>query len=389
MSFVFTSESVTSGHPDKLADAISDSILDAYLAQDPKARVAVETFVTNGLCVIGGEVRSDARVELADIARDAMCKIGYDDPRAGYPVADIGVLLSVGRQSAEIAQGVDRGNPEEQGAGDQGLMFGFACRDTEPALMPLPIHLAHELKRGLTALRESGTLPYLLPDGKTQVSVRYGDDGRPAHVDTIVISTQHAADVTQERIRKDLMEHLVSKLPTELVDANTRVLVNPTGSFTIGGPKGDTGLTGRKIIVDTYGGWAPHGGVAFSGKDPSKVDRSACYMARYVAKNVVAAGLADACEVQLAYAIGVAEPVSVRVRAEGWGRAATPDEVLERAVREVFRLTPAGIIAQLDLLRPIYADTAMNGHFGREGLPWERTDQVEALQAAVGAAARA
>ena len=389
MSFVFTSESVTSGHPDKLADAISDSILDAYLAQDPKARVAVETFVTNGLCVIGGEVRSDARVELADIARDAMCKIGYDDPRAGYPVADIGVLLSVGRQSAEIAQGVDRGSPEEQGAGDQGLMFGFACRDTEPALMPLPIHLAHELKRGLTALRESGTLPYLLPDGKTQVSVRYGDDGRPAHVDTIVISTQHAADVTQERIRKDLMEHLVSKLPTELVDANTRVLVNPTGSFTIGGPKGDTGLTGRKIIVDTYGGFASHGGGAFSGKDPSKVDRSACYMARYVAKNVVAAGLADACEVQLAYAIGVAEPVSVRVRAEGWGRAATPDEVLERAVREVFRLTPAGIIAQLDLLRPIYADTAMNGHFRREGLPWERTDQVEALQAAVGAAARA
>jgi len=389
MSFVFTSESVTSGHPDKLADAISDSILDAYLAQDPKARVAVETFVTNGLCVIGGEVRSNARVELADIARDAMRTIGYGDPRAGYPADDVGVLVAVGRQSVEIAQGVDRANPEEQGAGDQGLMFGYACRDTEPALMPLPIHLAHELKRGLTALRESGTLPYLLPDGKTQVSVRYGDDGRPAHVDTIVISTQHAADVSQERIRTDLMEHLVSELPSELVDAKTRVLVNPTGSFTIGGPKGDTGLTGRKIIVDTYGGWAPHGGGAFSGKDPSKVDRSACYMARYVAKNVVAAGLADACEVQLAYAIGVAEPVSVRVRAEGWGRAATPDEVLERAVREVFRLTPAGIITQLGLLRPIYADTAMNGHFGREGLPWERTDQVEALQAAVGAAARA
>ena len=384
MSFVFTSESVTSGHPDKLADAISDSILDAYLAQDPKARVAVETFVTNGLCVIGGEVRSDARVELADIARDAMCKIGYDDPRAGYPVADIGVLLSVGRQSAEIAQGVDRGSPEEQGAGDQGLMFGFACRDTEPALMPLPIHLAHELKRGLTALRESGTLPYLLPDGKTQVSVRYGDDGRPAHVDTIVISTQHAADVTQERIRKDLMEHLVSKLPTELVDANTRVLVNPTGSFTIGGPKGDTGLTGRKIIVDTYGGWAPHGGGAFSGKDPSKVDRSAAYATRWVAKNVVASGAASRCEVQVAYAIGMAKPISILV--ETFGTETVENAKIEAAVRDIFDLRPAAIVRDLDLRRPIFRQTAAYGHFGRtgDGFTWELTNRADDLRSALG-----
>jgi S-adenosylmethionine synthetase len=385
MSFVFTSEAVTAGHPDKLADVVSDSILDAYLAQDPKARVAVETFVTNGLCVIAGEVRANGHVEAAAIAREAMRAVGYGDVRAGYPVDDIGILVALGRQSAEIAQGVDRGNPEEQGAGDQGLMFGYACRDTD-VLMPLPIHLAHELKRGLTELRESGKLAYLLPDGKTQVSVRYGDDGRPEHITTIVISTQHAADARQERIRKDVLEHLVPRLPKGLVTAETRLLVNPTGSFTIGGPKGDTGLTGRKIIVDTYGGWAPHGGGAFSGKDPSKVDRSACYMARYVAKNIVAAGLADACEVQLAYAIGVAEPVSVRVRGEGWGREATPDALLERAAREVFRLTPAGIIRELDLLRPIYADTALHGHFGREGLPWERTDRGAALKAAVAAA---
>ena len=381
MSFVFTSEAVTAGHPDKLADAISDAILDAYLAKDARARVAVETFVTNGLCVIAGEVGTTHHVEAADIARATMRSIGYDDPRAGFPADDVGILVAIGRQSVEIAQGVDRADPESQGAGDQGLMFGYACRDTD-VLMPLPIHLAHELKRGLTELRESGTLGYLLPDGKTQVSVRYGADGRPDHITTIVVSTQHAADVAQETIRRDVVERLVPRLPDGLVTSATRVLVNPTGSFTIGGPKGDTGLTGRKIIVDTYGGWAPHGGGAFSGKDPSKVDRSACYMARYVAKNIVAAGLADACEVQLAYAIGVAEPVSVRVRGEGWGREATPDDVLERSVREVFQLTPAAIIRGLDLLRPIYKDTAMHGHFGRAGLPWERTDRVEALQAA-------
>ncbi len=389
MPFVFTSESVTSGHPDKLADAISDSVLDAYLEQDPHARVAVETFVTNGLCVIGGEVRTEARVDIATIARRTMKAIGYGDPQAGFPADDVGVLVCVGQQSPDIARGVDRGDPEQQGAGDQGLMFGYACRDTEPALMPLPIHLAHELKRGLTALRESGKLSYLLPDGKTQVSVRYDDDGRPERVETIVVSTHHRPNVDQAQIRRDIQTLLIPHLPTDLVDERTIVHVNPTGAFTVGGPKGDTGLTGRKIIVDTYGGWAPHGGGAFSGKDPSKVDRSACYMARYVAKHVVAAGLADACEVQLAYAIGVPEPVSVRIRAEGRGRSIVPNEVIERAVRDVFPLTPKAIIDGLDLLRPIYADTAVNGHFGRDDLPWERTDRVEALQAAVGALARA
>ena len=380
--FLFTSEAVTAGHPDKLADTISDSVLDAYLAKDPKARVAVETFVTNGLCIVGGEVRSDARVEIADVARDAMRRIGYGDERAGYPVEDVGVMVTVGRQSAEIAQGVDRGDDDAQGAGDQGLMFGYACRDTD-VLMPLPIHLSHVLTRGLRQLREDGTLGYLLPDGKSQVTVEYGEDRRPRRIDTVVISTQHAKDVEQSQIAADVRTHLFALLPQELLDDKTRLLVNPTGSFHVGGPKGDTGLTGRKIIVDTYGGWAPHGGGAFSGKDPSKVDRSACYMARYVAKNIVAAGLADACEVQLAYAIGVAEPVSLCIRAEGWDREAVPDEVLVTAVQEVFDLRPSGIIRDLDLLRPIYADTAENGHFGRDGLPWEATDKVEALKAAV------
>jgi len=387
MGHLFTSEAVTAGHPDKLADAISDSVLDAYLAQDPGARVAVETFVTNGLCVIGGEVRSTAVVDHAAIARAAMKRIGYGDPRAGYPADDVGVLVTVGGQSAEIAQGVDRGDPSKQGAGDQGLMFGYACRDTD-VLMPLPIHLAHVLVRGLTDLRERGTLGYLLPDGKTQVTVEYGADGRPARLDTVVVSTQHAADVEQATIAADARAHLFPLLPGHLLDERTRLLVNPTGSFHIGGPKGDTGLTGRKIIVDTYGGWAPHGGGAFSGKDPSKVDRSATYMARYVAKNIVAAGLADGCEVQLAYAIGVAEPVSVRVRGEGWGREAVPDDALEQAVARVFDLTPFGIIQQLRLLRPIYMDTASRGHFGRDGLPWEATDKVDALKAEVAQAIR-
>ena len=382
MGFLFTSEAVTGGHPDKLADTISDSILDAYLAKDPGARVAIETFVTNGLCVVGGEVRSEAIVDLAATARAAMRLIGYDDARAGYPAEDVGVMITVGRQSAEIAQGVDRGDPSKQGAGDQGLMFGYACRDTD-VLMPLPIHLAHVLVRGLWELRSSGTLDYLLPDGKSQVTVQYGEDGRPARLHTVVLSTQHAAGVSQATIHADVRKHLFPLLPAELLDAQTRLLVNPTGSFHIGGPKGDTGLTGRKIIVDTYGGWAPHGGGAFSGKDPSKVDRSACYMARYVAKNIVAAGLADACEIQVAYAIGVAEPVSVCVRGEGWGRDAVPNAVLEQAISKVFDLTPYGIIHSLDLCRPIYADTACRGHFGRDGLPWEAVDRVDDLKAAV------
>ncbi len=386
MSFLFTSEAVTCGHPDKLADTISDAVLDAYLTSDPSARVAVETYVTNGLCLIGGEVRANANVDIASVARTAMKSIGYDDVRAGFPADDVGVMVTVGAQSPEIAQGVDRSSPEEQGAGDQGLMFGYACRDTD-VLMPLPIHLAHELVRGLTRLRQDGTLDYLLPDGKTQVTVEYNDNDRPMRLDTVVVSTQHAVGTSQEQIREDIKQHLFPLLPQEMLDSRTRLLVNPTGSFTIGGPKGDTGLTGRKIIVDTYGGWAPHGGGAFSGKDPSKVDRSACYMARYVAKNIVAAELADACEVQLAYAIGVAEPVSLRVRAESWEGEAVPNHVLVEAVRKVFRLTPNGIIRDLDLTRPIYQDTASGGHFGRAHLPWEATDKVEALKEAVAAAA--
>ncbi len=391
MSFLFTSESVTGGHPDKLADQISDAVLDAYLALDRKARVAVETYVTNGLCLVGGEVRAreGVSVDVAELARRVIREVGYGDASCGYPAADIAVLVAVGRQSPEIAQGVDRGDEEAQGAGDQGLMFGYACRDT-PQLMPLPIQLAHDLARGLTALRTSGTLPYLRPDGKTQVTVEYGDDARPRRLQSLVVSCQHAESAGVDRIRADLERHLLPAcLPAGMRDAKTELHVNPTGAFTIGGPKGDTGLTGRKIIVDTYGGWAPHGGGAFSGKDPSKVDRSAAYMARYIAKNVVAAGLADACELQLAYVIGVAEPASLRVRAEGFGRPATPNDVLERAIRKVFRLTPAAIIRDLDLLRPIYRATASGGHFGRPEpeFTWERTDKVSALKAAVGSKA--
>jgi S-adenosylmethionine synthetase len=389
MSFLFTSEAVTSGHPDKLCDAVSDAVLDAYLARDAHARVACETYATNGLCLVGGEVRSSADVDVARVARDVIREIGYGDRRCGYPADDIAVMVVMGRQSPEIAQGVDRADGE-LGAGDQGLMFGYACRDTEQ-LMPLPIHLAHVLTRGLTDLRTSGALPYLRPDGKSQVTVEYGDDGRPRRLHTLVVSTQHDEGVARDRIEADVRKHLLRLLPSSLLDARTVLHVNATGSFTIGGPKGDTGLTGRKIIVDTYGGWAPHGGGAFSGKDPSKVDRSACYMARYVAKHVVAAGLADACEVQVAYVIGVAEPVSLRVKAQGWGRDAVPDAVLVEAVRKVFRLTPRAIIDGLGLLEPIYKDTAMRGHFGRPGLPWERLDRVDELKAAVsrlGAAVR-
>ncbi len=382
MSYLFTSESVTGGHPDKLADTISDAILDAYLAQDPTAHVACETYVTNGLCLIGGEVRSDATVDVAAVARQAIEDTGYGDASCGYPAKDVSILVSLGQQSPEIAMGVDRDDPEGQGAGDQGLMFGYACRDTDE-LMPLPIHLAHELTRGLTRLREDGTLPYLRPDGKSQVTVEYGEDDRPRRIHTVVVSTQHDEGVTRDQIEQDVRKHLFPLLPAEMMDDLTILHVNPTGAFTIGGPKGDTGLTGRKIIVDTYGGSAPHGGGAFSGKDPSKVDRSATYMARYVAKNIVAAGLADEVEVQLAYAIGVAEPVSLRVRARGWEKPAVPDEILSQAVRQVFRLTPYGIIQELDLLRPIYRATASGGHFGRASFPWERTDKAAALKTEV------
>jgi S-adenosylmethionine synthetase len=391
VAFLFTSESVTAGHPDKVADQISDAVLDAYLEQDPRARVAVETYVTNGLCLVGGEVRSErgAAVDAAAVARRTIRDVGYGDPTCGYPADDIAVLVALGRQSPEIAQGVDRGPEEAQGAGDQGLMFGYACRDT-PELMPLPIHLAHLLSRGLARLRTDGTLPYLRPDGKTQVPVEYGEDGRPRRLHTIVVSCQHAEDAEIPRIRADLEAHLLGPLlPPGMRDASTILHVNPTGAFTIGGPKGDTGLTGRKIIVDTYGGWAPHGGGAFSGKDPSKVDRSGAYMARYIAKNVVAAGLADACEIQLAYVIGVAEPASLRVRAETWGgKKAVADAALEKAVRRTFALTPAAIIRELDLLRPIYQRTASGGHFGREEpeFTWERTDRAAALRAAAGRA---
>ena len=389
MSFLFTSESVTGGHPDKVADQISDAVLDAYLAQDRRARVAVETYVTNGLCLVGGEVRaqSGVTVDAAEVARKVIRDVGYGDPRCGFPADDVAVLVALGRQSPEIAQGVDRGDEDAQGAGDQGLMFGYASRET-PELMPLPITLAHRLSRGLTELRTRGVLGYLRPDGKTQVTVEYGDDGRARRVRSIVVSAQHDDAAPASRIRADVERHLLPTcVPAELLDRDTVLHVNPTGAFTIGGPKGDTGLTGRKIIVDTYGGWAPHGGGAFSGKDPSKVDRSAAYMARYVAKNVVAAGLADACEIQLAYVIGVAEPASLRVRAEGWGRPATPDAVLEKAIRATFRLTPAAIIRELDLLRPIYQKTASGGHFGRSEpeFTWERTDKAAALRAAAGA----
>ncbi|MHC5009986.1 MAG: methionine adenosyltransferase [Planctomycetota bacterium] len=379
MSYLFTSESVTRGHPDKLADTISDAILDAYLAQDAGARVACETFVTKGLCLIGGEVRSTAKVDAAAVAGRVIRETGYDDASCGYPAEDVAIMVMLGQQSPEIAQGVDRGDPEAQGAGDQGLMFGYACRDTAE-LMPLPIHLAHRLTLGLTDLREQGVRTYLRPDGKSQVTVEYGDDDRPRRIHTVVVSTQHAADVDQARIREDVKAHLFPLLPADLVDEDTILHVNPTGSFTIGGPKGDTGLTGRKIIVDTYGGSAAHGGGAFSGKDPSKVDRSACYMARYIAKNIVAAELADEVEVQLAYAIGVADPVSLRVRARRWNGDGAPNAVLEEAVRRVFRLTPRGIIEDLGLLKPIYERTAWGGHFGRPGFPWEATDRVEALR---------
>ena len=367
---MFTSESVTEGHPDKIADQISDAVLDAILAQDPTGRVACETLVTTGLAVIAGEITTTASINYKKIVRDTITEIGYDDASYGYDANTCSVIDAVGTQSPHIAQGVDTG-----GAGDQGLMFGYACNET-PELMPMPIQLAHDLTKKLSDVRRDGTIDYLRPDGKSQVTVEYRD-GKPFRIDAVVISTQTAA-VDIEQIRKDVLEKVIKPtLPGELLDENTKYHINPTGKFEIGGPMGDAGLTGRKIIVDTYGGYAPHGGGAFSGKDPTKVDRSAAYMARYIAKNIVAAGLAEKVTVQLAYAIGVAEPVSVYVDTHGTGRV--DEDKLSQAVRKNFELNPKGIIETLDLRKPIFKETARFGHFGRDGFSWEKTDKADAL----------
>jgi S-adenosylmethionine synthetase len=373
-NFLFTSESVTEGHPDKIADQISDAVLDAILEQDPYGRVACETLVTTGLAVIAGEITTNASVNYKKIVRDTINDIGYNNASFGYDCNTLSVMDAVGTQSPDIAQGVDTG-----GAGDQGLMFGFACNET-PELMPLPIQLAHNLTKRLSDARRSGELTYLRPDGKSQVTIEYRD-GHPFRVEAVVISTQHADDVTTEQLRADILEKIIkTTVPAELLDENTKFHINPTGRFVVGGPMGDAGLTGRKIIVDTYGGYAPHGGGAFSGKDPTKVDRSAAYMARYIAKNIVAAGLAEKCTVQLAYAIGVAEPVSVLVDTHGTGRI--DDEKLSVIVRDNFKLTPKDIIETLDLRRPIYKETAKFGHFGRtnDEFTWEKTDKAEGLR---------
>jgi S-adenosylmethionine synthetase len=372
---LFTSESLTEGHPDKIADQISDAILDALLAKDPTSRVACETLVTTGLAIVAGEITTNAVIDYQDVVRSTIREVGYDRGKYGYDADTCAVLSSIHSQSPDIAMGVDTG-----GAGDQGLMFGFACRETEE-LMPLPIMLAHRLVKGLSCLRRDGTLKYLRPDGKSQVTVEY-EGQQPVRVDAVVVSSQHSPDVTQDQMRADIVEKIVKPtIPAAMMDAQTKIYVNPTGRFVVGGPHGDAGVTGRKIIVDTYGGAAPHGGGAFSGKDPTKVDRSACYMARYIAKNVVAAGLADRALVQLAYAIGVAEPVSVMVRTEGTGRI--PEARITELVRANFKLTPRGIIDDLQLRRPIYKKTAAFGHFGRSEpeFTWERTDKAAALKA--------
>ena len=393
MSRLFTSESVSEGHPDKIADSISDAVLDALLEQDSGARVAVETLVTTGLVVMAGEVSTTGYVDVAGLARQRILDIGYDSSRKGFDGASCGVSVAIGAQSPDIAQGVDdayehrTGGEDDalshQGAGDQGLMFGFACTET-PTLMPLPIDLAHRLAERLTEVRKTGALDYLRPDGKTQVTVEYGDDGRPVGIDTVVVSSQHSADVGLDRIQPEIQREVIEPVLERYgFHAPRRVLVNPTGKFVIGGPMGDAGLTGRKIIVDTYGGMARHGGGAFSGKDPSKVDRSAAYATRWVAKNVVAAGLADRCEVQVAYAIGAAHPVGFYL--DTFGTAEVPEDRIRDAVLATFDLRPGAIVRDLELLRPIYSDFTVYGHFGRE-LPnatWERTDRAEALAAAV------
>lgn len=385
----FTSESVTIGHPDKICDQISDAVLDAILEKDPNARVACETACTTGLVLVMGEITTECYVDIQSIVRKTVCDIGYNRAKFGFDGSTCGVIVALDAQSDDIALGVDRSleskqgidaDPMDTGAGDQGMMFGYACDET-PILMPLPIDLAHALTRKLTKVRQNGTLPYLRPDGKAQVTVEYDGD-KPVHIDTVVLSTQHDEHVTHEQLERDMLEYVIRQaLPAALFDEKTRVLVNPTGRFVIGGPQGDSGLTGRKIIVDTYGGYARHGGGAFSGKDPTKVDRSASYMARYIAKNIVAAKLARRCELQVAYAIGVAKPVSVRV--DTFGTGTVSDELLEKAVQEVFDLRPKAIIETLNLRRPIYQQTAKNGHFGNPDFPWEKTDRVDALHKAV------
>ena len=389
---LFTSESVTEGHPDKICDQISDSVLDALMEQDPMSRVACETSITTGLVLVMGEITTNAYVDIQKIVRETIREIGYDRAKYGFDCDTCGVITAIDEQSSDIAMGVDKAleakehlmsedDIEAIGAGDQGMMFGFATNET-PEYMPYPIALAHKLARKLTEVRKNGTLPYLRPDGKTQVTVEYDENDKPVRLDAVVLSTQHGEEVSQEQIHADVKKHIFDEvLPQELIDENTKFFINPTGRFVIGGPNGDSGLTGRKIIVDTYGGYARHGGGAFSGKDCTKVDRSAAYAARYVAKNIVAAGLADKCEIQLSYAIGVARPTSIMVDTFGTGKLS--DERLVEIIRENFDLRPAGIIRMLDLRRPIYKQTAAYGHFGRTDLdlPWEKLDRVDALKA--------
>ena len=383
--FIFTSESVSEGHPDKMADQVSDAVLDAILTQDKHARVACETLLTTGVCVIAGEITTSAVIDYNQIARQAIKRIGYDSSEIGFDYNTCSVLVTVGKQSPDIAQGVDRAHDDnlDQGAGDQGLMFGYACNET-PVLMPMPIHLAHRLTERQSELRKDGRLPWLRPDAKSQVSIRYVD-GKPHSIDTVVLSTQHNTDISHAMLTEAVIEEIVKPvLPKDMLTAETRYLVNPTGRFVIGGPMGDAGLTGRKIIVDTYGGAAPHGGGAFSGKDPSKVDRSAAYAGRYVAKNIVAAGLADRCQIQVSYAIGVSRPTSLMVETFGTGKI--PEAQIEALIREHFDLRPKGIVNMLNLLRPIYTRTASYGHFGRDepDFTWEITDKAAALRAAAG-----
>jgi len=392
---LFTSESVTEGHPDKICDQISDAVLDELLKQDPESRVACETSTTTGLVLVMGEITSKADVNIGKIVRDTICEIGYDDSRKGFDGHTCGIMISLDEQSADIALGVDKAleakknkmsdeEIEAIGAGDQGMMFGYATDETDE-YMPYPIYLAHKLSRRLSQVRKDNTLPYLRPDGKTQVTVEYNKEGKPVRIDTVVLSTQHDAEISQEQIHEDIKKHVFEPiLPADMIDDNTKYFINPTGRFVIGGPNGDSGLTGRKIIVDTYGGYARHGGGAFSGKDPTKVDRSASYAARYVAKNIVAAGLANKCEIQLSYAIGVAKPTSIMVDTFGTGKV--ENERLVEIIKENFDLRPAGIIEMLDLRRPIYKQTAAYGHFGRNDLdlPWEKIDKAEDLKKYLG-----